>query len=141
VIRALGVARKYAGACILIVYSLYHGVVSVRTSMLDYVRRTSPDLVTLSDQRFETIKLRIRSDGYNKVGYLTNIPEGMDWSGVYLRTQYALAPILVDDSTNPALVVANLREPYSVRSCIRDKDVVTIADFGNGVLLLTRRTR
>ena len=139
-IRTLRAIGKHTAVTILILSAFYHSVVSVKNSMLDYVRRTSPDPVSVSDDRFKSLRFQIASERYGKIGYLTNIPEGMDWSGEYLRTQYALAPIVVDDSPNAGLVVANFKEPYSIGDTIRDTNVIAITNFGNGVLLIRRRT-
>ena len=71
---------------------------------------------------------------------MTDEPEDADWFTGYFRTQYALAPTLVDDSADQSLVVANLRDPSSVASIMRNRHLSLVLDFGNGVVLLSRQT-
>jgi hypothetical protein len=57
----------------------------------------------------------------------------------YWRTQYTLAPIIVSDSANAALVVADLTEGSSIKDTVPDIGLFTVVDYGNGVFLLSRK--
>ena len=90
----------------------------------------SPDDISKqSDQRFAAVKARLPAIGV--IGYAgesgnSSIPD-------YYLTQYSLAPLVVDRSTNHAIVIGNF--PLSPPSDL-PPNLRLIEDYGNGVLLL-----
>jgi len=83
-----------------------------------------------SDRRFAALKAALPQHG--TVGYVGETGAPVNVLSDYYLTQYALAPLIVDDSTNHPLVVGNF--PHSPRSQPPD-NLNLIKDFGNGVLL------
>jgi hypothetical protein len=81
-----------------------------------------------SDERFAPLKAALPDRGV--VGYIGEA--GNSGTADYYLAQYALAPLVVENSPDHALVVANFprSKPDSVP---RNLELVT--DFGNGVLL------
>lgn len=135
-LRNLG---KQSLAGILVVYALYHGIISVKSAMHEYRERTIPDSVTAVEQRFRPLALQISGQRY-RLGYVTNMNESMDWPGEFLRIQYTLAPLVIEDSMNAPVVVANIKDSRPVRALIPDPGPFTVVDCGNGVLLLSRKS-
>lgn len=131
--------RRHIAAAVLVAYSLYHGLALVRSSVRSFKDPPGIDAVSAFDKRFAPLRAQLLQYGCREVGYVTDEAEDADWFTDYFRTQYALAPTLVDDSTDPALVVANLRDPSSVTSIMRNKHLSLVLDFGNGVVLLSRQ--
>jgi len=132
--------RPHIAAAILVAYSLYHGLGMVARSTRNFRDPTSIDTVLAFDKRFAPLRTQLLQYGCREVGYVTDEPEDADWFTGYFRTQYALAPTLVDDSADQSLVVANLRDPSSVASIMRNRHLSLVLDFGNGVVLLSRQT-
>lgn len=89
----------------------------------------SPDAVSRrSDQRFAALKELLPERG--AVGY---IGDSADPTADYYLAQYALAPLVVEQSVNHPLIVGNF--PSSPPSLAGSR-LRIIRDFGNGVLLL-----
>ena len=90
----------------------------------------SPDDISKqSDQRFAAVKTRLPATGV--IGYIGE--SGNSSTPDYYLTQYSLAPLVVDRSTNHAIVIGNfLHSPPSDLPL----DLRLVQDFGNGVLLL-----
>lgn len=92
----------------------------------------SSDAAKLSDQRFAALKKELPTRGV--VGYLGD--SGDSATADYYSTQYALAPLIVDRSTNHELIVGNFR---GARQSQLPSTLQVVKDFGNGVVLLTNK--
>jgi hypothetical protein len=90
------------------------------------------DVAERSDRRFA--ELRRALPEYGVVGYVGDSSE----TGVadYYLTQYALAPLVIERSTNHKLVIGNF--PRAPRRGT-EADLVLVRDFGGGVLLFEKR--
>jgi hypothetical protein len=91
------------------------------------VKRSSIDVAQRSDQRFGALKTLLPARGV--IGY-TGEPGAMARADYY-RAEYALAPLVVDDSVNHALVLANF--PDSTLPA--QANLRLVKDFGNGIAL------
>jgi hypothetical protein len=87
------------------------------------------DIAERSDRRFAALKMALPKKGI--VGYVGNSGSPDD----YYLAQYALAPLVVDNSTDHAWVVGNFTAPAPM---IRLDDLQRVKDFGNGVMLFAR---
>ena len=87
-----------------------------------------------SDRRFVALKTALPRHG--TVGYVGESGAPVDVLGNYYLTQYALAPMIVENSSNHPLVVGNF--PRSQPSHVPD-NLTLIRDFGNGVFLFARK--
>ena len=87
-----------------------------------------------SDQRFAELKKLLPRHGV--VGYFgeSGTPEAV---GAYYLTQYALAPVVVEHSTNHALVIGNF--PASSATPPIPEDLKLLKDFGDGVFLFASK--
>lgn len=95
-------------------------------------RVAADDIAKRSDQRFAALKLRLPASGV--IGYIGEpgdraVPD-------YYLTQYALAPLVVDQSPDHAIVIANF--PSAAASEI-PQNLRVVENFGNGVLLLASK--
>jgi hypothetical protein len=127
---------------ILILYSLYSGLGLLRRSRHEYKQAPDPDSVQAFETRFAPLKVYLSQSGCEKAGYVTDIPENdSDWFSNFRRTQYVFAPVIVDYSLKPSFIVANLRDPSSISSILRDKHLSLVSDYGNGVVLLASQSR
>jgi hypothetical protein len=92
------------------------------------IAESSAQIDNFSDRRFALLKAALPQRGV--VGYLGE--SGPLAIGRYYLTQYALAPLVVENSPNHALVIANF--PSSPPTA-RPENLRLVKDFGNGVLL------
>lgn len=128
---AAGPLRTTAAIAILILGSLLSSARMLFKS--PHPGHFEPDSVAArSDERFARIKMRLPAEGV--VGYIGD--SGDSATPDYYLTQYALAPLVVDNSTDHALVIGNF--PSSQTSRI-PHNVRLVEDFGDGVLLLAGR--
>ena len=97
-----------------------------------HLQTAASDVAERSDRRFA--ELRRALPEYGVVGYVSDPSE----AGVadYYLTQYALAPLVIERSTNHRLVIGNFPQPPRPEA---ETDLVLVRDFGNGVLLFTNR--
>jgi len=131
--------RSHIAASLLAAYSLYHAQAMVRSSVQNFEDTAGLDAISAFDGRFSQLREQLLQYGCREVGYVTDDPEDADWFTGYSRTQYALAPRVVDDSTEQALIVANLRDQSSIVSIMRNRHLSLVMDYGNGVVLLSRQ--
>jgi len=90
------------------------------------------DIAQRSDQRFSALKAALPQRGI--VGYTGDSNSPAD----YYLVQYALAPLVVDNSVNHPLVVGNFSGPKPPQS-LPSARLQLLKDFGHGVLLYTNR--
>ncbi len=122
--RTFSVTLIFVVGCLLSSARLLYDAPSVH-------RRTADLVAQRSDLRFASLKAQLPSRG--TVGY---IGESSDSVADYYLAQYALAPLVLDHSTNHPLVVGNF--PVSTPG-FPEGDLQLVQDFGDGVLLLQRR--
>jgi hypothetical protein len=97
------------------------------------------------DERFKELKIFLPSKGI--VGYVSDIKETEEnWQQKsslkpYYCTQYALSPLIVDNSPNHLYVVGNILTKDNQNSIIEKfkHELILIKDFGNGVVLFKRK--
>ena len=100
--------------------------------LLKQAREQAPQ--SLDEQRFEGVRTMLPEHGV--VGYFSDVPGDV---GRYYSTQYALAPLVVDNSTGHHFVVGNLSDAHSTIPI--SHHWVLVRDFGNGVVLFENRGR
>ncbi len=78
------------------------------------------------------------------VGYMATVANSdifydVQASSDYYQTQYALVPLVVDNSLSHNLVVGFFSTPVSSEEVLkRFKEKVAVKDFGNGVMLIKK---
>ena len=97
------------------------------------LRHISPDDVSKrSDQRFAALKALLPGNGV--IGYIGST--GDSATPDYYLTQYALAPLVVDLSSNHSVVVGNFSSPPAPAI---PQNLHLVEDFGNGVMLFVAK--
>ena len=87
--------------------------------------------------RFDELKKVLPPRGV--VGYVDNRADNPLGPGHYYAVQYALAPLVVERSTEQNLVVGNFTSAAVASQY--PPNLVPIRDFGQGVMLFTQRHR
>jgi hypothetical protein len=95
-------------------------------------RVTADDISRRSDLRFAALKARLPANGV--IGYIGET--GNSATPNYYLAQYALAPLVVDDSPDHAIVIGNF--PSSSPSRI-PQNLRLVENFGDGVLLFAAK--
>jgi hypothetical protein len=97
----------------------------------EQAKKGAIDIAQRSDQRFAAVKTLLPPRGV--VGYIGE--PGALARGDYYLAEYALAPVVVDDSPNHPLVLANFPDAsFSAPTNLR-----LMKDFGNGVALFANK--
>jgi hypothetical protein len=115
-------------------------VLSVAGQLLNLVQQSS--IPGVSEQipaflaRFN--ELRKELPARDEIGYINDAaPDATIRQEEYYLTQYALAPAMIVDSPDKALVVANFHQPAD-QALLKARRLTVVRDFGTGVLLLRR---
>ena len=90
---------------------------------------TTSDIAASSDERFAALKAALPSRGV--IGYIGE--SGNSGLADYYLAQYALAPLILDRSTNHSLVLGNF--PTSPPIQASSNTLHLQRDFGHGILL------
>jgi hypothetical protein len=140
--RSWATARLAVAGLLLLLY--------VGASTARWIHRTawppsgSRDEISLYERRFEALRPVLPRRGI--IGYLGDpptkgaIPEKTNAAALqhfrrYLLAQYALAPLLLVESTDPELVIGNFDSPAAVQAPLGFR---LLRDFGSGVVLYRR---
>jgi hypothetical protein len=96
-----------------------------------HAKDSAIDIEQRSDRRFAAVRASLPQRGV--IGYVGE--SGALARGDYYLAEYALAPLVVDDSPNHPLVLANFpNAPF-----LAPQNLQLVKDFGNGVLLLANK--
>jgi hypothetical protein len=109
--------------CLLSSARLVHDAPNPRNPPADIARR--------SDQRFSALKSALPA----RVFFFYIVEPGIHALGDYYLAQYALTPVVIDHSTNHALVVGNF-SPQSTPGAL-PPGLHLIREFGGGVFLFS----
>ena len=76
------------------------------------------------------------------VGYLTDVPTHVPERATFFgTTRYAVAPLLLQDTTALPLVVGDIKRPENVQALIAREGLIVERDLGKGAYLLRRAQR
>ena len=128
--RVLGAILSVAVASLLSVGRLFFQVAEF------YPKAPSPDGVTEFDGRFAVLRGMLPPKGI--IGYMTDpdtTPADTNARAEYYLTQYALAPVLVVNSSQQRFVVGNFHRAVTTGG-LRDRGFKSLREFGNGIVLL-----
>ena len=103
---------------------------------LDEYHKTTTD-ITAFENRFSRLKQRLPSVGV--LGYIDDTTDPVNKSFQYTLTRYALAPHLLEKSTRHKMVIGNFHQLPPKRALWDDQELILIEDFGDGVLLFSKR--
>jgi len=120
--------RATVAASIFVLCCLVSTVRIVREAPSPIHSRTD-DIVKRSEQRFAALKAALPQQGV--LGYIGSSSSPDD----YYLAQYALAPLVIENSPNHGMVVGN----FATSPVTLPGDLQLVKDFGNGVLLFARQ--
>jgi hypothetical protein len=128
-------ARLTIGALVFVLSCLFSSArLIVDAPTPSSLKDPTTDIAKNCDQRFATLKASLPEHGV--VGYIGE-PVAALPGYHYFLTQYALAPLVVDHSTNHPLVVGNF--PVSLIPVAPSDHLRLVKDFGDGVLLFANK--
>ena len=137
------VRRTRLGLALVLLYALASGAAWVKLAA-SAAGRSAPDEISIYERRFQEVRAALPARGV--VGYLGRTdpaggsPAEREASSLldfkrYLLAQYALAPVVLIESTEPDFVVGNFdtgRAPSTPPGFRLERD------FGNGLVLFRR---
>ncbi|MDX6712167.1 MAG: hypothetical protein QOH96_3183 [Blastocatellia bacterium] len=115
---------------VLALWSMMSTVESCRRTHI--LTKNPVDALTMYERRFVEIKKRLPDTG--TVGYVGD-EIGDEGTRHYYRTQYSLAPVVVDRTAGHELVIGNFREDVHTRIVAAAPGLTLLQDFGGGVML------
>ncbi len=101
-----------------------------------YIKSQGADEITNFEKRFRELKKVLPPCGF--VGYVTD--EKLT-AKEFSLTQYALFPIIVERNKEHNLIVGNFRDPSINSEFFAEQNLKLLDDFGNGIMLFTRRAK
>jgi hypothetical protein len=119
--------------------------VSALIYSVEILRRTHiltklpPDPGTLNETRFAQLKKKLPSTGV--IGYVADdrdIDKSVAWRR-YAMTQYALAPLIVERTTDHELVLGVFKDVNAMPARVAGTDLLVIEEFGEGVVLFKKK--
>lgn len=92
----------------------------------------------MHDNKFKELT-RILPD-FSTVGYFTDQDDSeLNKLEAFGLTQYALAPVILVNNTEPQLIVAHFYKPININRFCEENNYRLLNDFDNGVMLLSQR--
>lgn len=97
------------------------------------------DDISAYEQRFASIKADLPAAGV--IGYLSDPDQEESQAQYdYYLTQYALAPLIVDDAIDHQFVIGNFPEGMNVNSYPAN-ELILVRDYGQGIILFQAKPR
>lgn len=128
--QTLSANRARIAVAMIIVFSLIQTVWMMRTATSADLGNIGEDRNSVYDRKFDGIQQDLPLRGI--VGYITDSND----TGRFYFTQYALAPIVVDTSTEHEYVVGNFHYGIPDPQLFWDRRLYPVKDYGNGIVLL-----
>jgi len=137
-----------AGYALIMICALYAGLSLFLEKARDFPGTGWEDPVSLHERRIEPLKSVLPPRG--AVGYVTALDSekifarerslrDVELLGHFILTQYTLAPVYVYNTPDRPLVVGNFIGSNPDDSRIARKGLVTLKDFGDGLILYRRK--
>lgn len=127
--------RAYTGfflVLLLAAYSVVSLIVDQKAYYLNSVKFKG-DPIGLYQERFRGVRERMPPRG--TFGYFSDITDRSEDRSALFLTQYALAPLVLRESTDLPVVVGNFHRGLPSRAEIRQKGLYLLFDTGKGVVL------
>jgi len=145
--KAFPTYRRKAGLLILACLAGYAVFSLLAKSVEVYGGLPEKDPVGIHEERIRQLKPLLPPTG--EVGYVTTVENerifaaekafrNVEYLAQYVLTQYTLAPLLVRNSPEHALVVGNFLSGPPAPGFIERHGLVPLKDFGDGLILYRR---
>jgi len=133
--------RAYAGFLFVLLLAAYSVVSLLGEQKALYVNsvRFQGDAISRYQDRFRGVREKLPPHGV--FGYISDVTEHTDNRAAMFLTQYALAPLVLRESTDFPVIVGNFHTGYPTAEEIRRKGFYLIFDSGGGILLFGKATR
>jgi len=128
--------RVKGGVLLLCVSALFYSVEICRRTHI--LTKVPPDSDTLNEIRLAPVKKQLPSQGV--IGYVSDdsrIEESVAWRR-YAMTQYALAPLIVERTTEHKLIVGVFKDPDTIPTVAASKNLRVTQIFDEGVVLFQK---
>lgn len=135
--------RVWIGVFSLILFAVLSSRLALRVALDPPPWAGTQDEISRYEARFRLLRSALPPKGV--VGYLAeprrlDRPSDFDYRKGFYLTQYALAPLVVVNSTAPPLVIGNFRSAGPELTAA-DPTLVLVKDFGDGALLFRHEPR
>ena len=128
-------ARIKAVIAVFVVIALQANIKHCWKGATLYNKQRGKDKISIYLNRFLALKQELPPCGV--VGYLSDNPLT---SKEFSLAQYALMPVIVDQTTGHPLVIGNFRSPTIDSTLVSEHGLELLKDFGNGVMLFKGHT-
>jgi hypothetical protein len=135
--------RVWVGILSIVAFSLLSTRLALWKAFDELPSTPTQDEISRFDARFWRARSALPRNGV--IGYVAEsggLGRSADFK--YLKdfylTEYALAPLIVRDSTEPTIVIGNFRE-VGPELKVADPTLSLVTDFGDGVFMLGHRPR
>lgn len=126
---------------LLIVFSLYHGVISLLEERTRERIDPNPDPVRAYAESYRSLRDTLAGRGCLRVRYISDTADAPSWFEDYVWMQYALAPIVIGDSSDCRLVVVRRRGLPAGSAAGPSQGLVLIRDYDNDVSLFSEQAQ
>src|SRR5215208_1326250 len=136
--RSWGTLRVTAGVLLLCVSAVVYSVeICRRTHVLT---KEPPDNISLREMRLAELRKRLPARG--RVGYVADESDRLDTPRAWRRfatTQYSLAPVILERTTEHELVVGVFDDPGAIPAVSAGGGLLVVEEFGGGVVLFKKK--
>jgi hypothetical protein len=137
-------SRRLAGVALLVLLTGYAVLNLLWQGIRSYPDLPDRDPVTIHEGRIAQLRPFLPASG--TVGYVTTVEndrifakekafQNVEYLAQYALTQYTLAPLIVRNSPDLALVVGNFLDGPPAPGFLERHGLVSLRDFGDGLVL------
>jgi hypothetical protein len=131
--------RYRIGIFIIVSAALLSSSLTLRQEIRLFRKSPKIDQVTSYEKKFTSLKAILPP--HSVVGFATDFATTNYGEGAMERfiAQYTLAPVLISNDSSRPLVIGSFRNPSELEIPLSNSDLIPLASFENGVMLLKNR--
>lgn len=126
-------SRVRIGTAFLLAFVLVSDISLLARSVRRYLETPSMDEAAVAEIRLEPVRRFLRPA--EVAGMVSDAESVPDEDRIYRLAQYALAPVLLTKGPKSRLVVGIFKDPGASIEQWRSRGLVSVRDFGGGVVL------
>lgn len=133
--------RIYAGILLVLLLAAYliASLLQEQKALYEREAKFRGDRISQYQERFRGVREKLPSQGV--FGYFSDISDHTENRAAMALTQYALAPLVLRESTELPTVVGNFHRGFPSPEESRRKGLDLLFDAGSGVVLYGKATR